>query len=327
MALRAVIDHPKFAHLKHLLGLKKFEALGLLESLWHFTGKYAPQGNVGKYSDVEIEIWLEWGREPGAAVRALVESRWLDRDATHRLIVHDWSRHADDATRKSLGRNKLDFVSPSPECVGTCLDKSGHIQEVSGPPVVRGQLPESFKSFNTVCAEPSKSKVQAPPPLSPVVMEFPIKAPKGKPRTWPLHQDKIAEYQQTFTGMDVKGELRKARQWCNDNPSKQKTAGGMGRFLFAWLERTNNRGHGMNGNGNGRGLGVASTGKSSHVDLRTPEQIEDDDAIAMLKICGDNGTDDVESILPALERLAGRGVAEFEDGRWYLANDPAELKF
>lgn len=329
MALRAVIDHPKFTHLKHLLGMKKYEALGLLESLWHFTGKYAPQGNVGKFSDTEIEIWLEWGGKAGAAIQALVDSRWLDRDGVHRLVVHDWQRHADDATRKALSRNKLEFVSPTPESVPTCRDMSGHIQEVSGPPVACSLYPE-FKSFKDSCAEPSKSMVHAPPSDSPVVIEFPVKAKPKAPHSWPLHRDKLREYEQTFAGLDVIGELRKARQWCVDNPSKQKTAGGMARFLFSWLERTNNRGGGgTNGNGRGRALGVASTGVSSFTETRTPEQIADDNALAMLRLSGDRGfpDDDLsDDIKAAFQRMAKEHRAELDDGRWY-ETDPDELPF
>ncbi len=55
MALRAVPDHPKFADLKARLGRPKYVALGCLETIWHFTGRFTPQGNLGKYTDQAIE--------------------------------------------------------------------------------------------------------------------------------------------------------------------------------------------------------------------------------------------------------------------------------
>ncbi|HVT12852.1 MAG TPA: hypothetical protein VHE55_11345 [Fimbriimonadaceae bacterium] len=111
MALRAVIEHPKFKRLKVLLGLNMREALGTLEGLWHFCARYTPQGDVGKYPDREIESWLEWPGEPGALIGALVEARWLDVHPEHRLIVHDWYDHADDTVHSELAKRTLFFVT------------------------------------------------------------------------------------------------------------------------------------------------------------------------------------------------------------------------
>lgn len=110
MALRAVPEHPKFAHLRELLKAPKCHILGYLESIWHFCGRFTPQGNIGKYSDAQIEAWVEWLGEPGGLIAALVESRWLDPDPTYRLVVHDWHIHADKASKNALTRQKLPFV-------------------------------------------------------------------------------------------------------------------------------------------------------------------------------------------------------------------------
>lgn len=113
MALRAVPDHPKFADLKQRLGRSKGATLGYLECVWHFTGRFTPQGNLGKYSDSAIEAWVEWDGEPGSLIAALVESKWLDLDPVHRILVHDWSTHADKAAKQSLNRSKLEFCVPT----------------------------------------------------------------------------------------------------------------------------------------------------------------------------------------------------------------------
>ncbi len=113
MALRAVPDHPKFAQFKAIINQPKGAALGWLEAIWHFTGRFTPQGNIGKYTDEAIEAWVEWNGEPGRLVQALVAARWIDRDSEHRLLVHDWSQHADKATKNALNRAKLPFCSPA----------------------------------------------------------------------------------------------------------------------------------------------------------------------------------------------------------------------
>jgi hypothetical protein len=112
VALRAVPDHPKFAELKALLNQPKGPTAGWLEMMWHFAGRFTPQGNIGKYSDLAIESWVEWDGTPGALIAALIQAGWIDRDSTHRLLVHDWKDHADKATKNSLMRAKLPFCTP-----------------------------------------------------------------------------------------------------------------------------------------------------------------------------------------------------------------------
>lgn len=143
MALRAVVDHPKFFRLKVLLGLNKSCTLGYLEALWHFCGRFTPQGNIGKYSDADIEAWLEWNGEPGALIRAFKESRWLDESTAHRILVHDWHQHADDATKKSLFRHKLSLITP---CLPTVETPARHVPDISRPPEpVPEPVPEQEK--------------------------------------------------------------------------------------------------------------------------------------------------------------------------------------
>lgn len=112
MALRAVPDHPKFAELKAILNQPKGPVAGWLEMMWHFTGRFTPQGNIGKYTDMAIEAWVEWNGEPGALIEAFVKAGWIDRDPVHRLLVHDWAEHADKATKNALGRSKIAFCTP-----------------------------------------------------------------------------------------------------------------------------------------------------------------------------------------------------------------------
>jgi hypothetical protein len=113
MALRAVPDHPKFTELKRLLNRPKGAALGYLECVWHFTGRFTPQGNIGKYSDAAIEAWVEWDGEAGAMIEALIQSKWLDHDPAHRILVHDWPQHADKSTKQTLTRSRLQFCAPT----------------------------------------------------------------------------------------------------------------------------------------------------------------------------------------------------------------------
>jgi hypothetical protein len=81
--------------------------------------------------------------------------------------------------------------------------------------------------------------VDTDPASDPIAMTFPT---VGTLAEWPLRQSKVAEYRTTFPGVDVEAALREARQWCVDNTKQRKTAAGMPKFLFGWLERRQNRG-------------------------------------------------------------------------------------
>lgn len=85
----------KFKILHRRLGFRKVrETVGLLESLWMFCQHNAKRGDIGRFSDLELAIELEWDGDPEELIDALVESRWLDRCALNRLVVHDWEDHA-----------------------------------------------------------------------------------------------------------------------------------------------------------------------------------------------------------------------------------------
>ena len=169
MALRAVPEHPKFAALQSILHLRKSETMGLLEMLWHFTGKYAPQGNCGKFKDVEIESWIDWGGERGRLIEALVETGWLDRSAEHRLLVHDWHEHADTTTRKYLGRKQLPFLTNGGPCLGSVLDMSG---------TSTSTLPDMSCGIGKVSSPPEPVPVPAPEPgAGPVPEEKQVPSP------------------------------------------------------------------------------------------------------------------------------------------------------
>ena len=103
---RGTPDHPKVSTLMRLLGLERWAVVGILESPWHFTARYASRGDIGRWSDEEIEQGIGWtngqGDRPGRLIEALVAARWLDRSEEYRLVVHDWPDHCDESCKKTL---------------------------------------------------------------------------------------------------------------------------------------------------------------------------------------------------------------------------------
>lgn len=99
----------------------------------------------------------------------------------------------------------------------------------------RDREKEKDTSSGLVSAESQQAEL--PATASPVVMTFPCEGPK---KSWDLREDKLREYEQTFSKLDVKLELHNALQWLRDNPSRQKTHVGMTRYLGNWLSKAQN---------------------------------------------------------------------------------------
>jgi hypothetical protein len=200
MALRAVLDHPKFADLKSRLGCPRHVALGCLEAIWHFTSRFTPQGNIGKYPDVAIEDWLEWKGEPGALIAALVGSGWLDTDEQYRLVVHDWADYADELVHTTLARGLLRFVSgevPHSRRLNQnerdrfhrWLEESGLPQPVAGRPAeMQTKCSGNADEMQTKCDgfEVSTPKPEPEPEPEPVPASKAKAAAKDKPSQFAL---------------------------------------------------------------------------------------------------------------------------------------------
>ena len=103
---RTAMNHTKMKRLIRVLKIQQYAVVGILESLWHLTAREAPEGNIGKLSDEDIAAWIDWEGSGTELVEALVECGWVDADPTHRLVIHDWQEHCDDATKKAMSRKR-----------------------------------------------------------------------------------------------------------------------------------------------------------------------------------------------------------------------------
>lgn len=101
---RTALAHTKMKRLMRALDIPLYIAVGLMESLWHLTARETPRGDIGKLSNEEIAMQLDWRGDPDILIQALLVSRWLDVTEELRLVVHDWHDHADDAVDNMLAR-------------------------------------------------------------------------------------------------------------------------------------------------------------------------------------------------------------------------------
>ena len=146
---RGTIDHPKTLELARVLKRPRRDIVGLLEMLFHFTAQYAPQGDIGKFSDKRIAAALDWQAAPRTLIDGLLEVGWIDADSRHRLVTHHWADHLDDATRKRLYRHGLKPVGLTDKVTGQRTDTSS--------PRARPALP-------TPPPEPEPEPSTPPPP-------------------------------------------------------------------------------------------------------------------------------------------------------------------
>jgi hypothetical protein len=137
---RNTADHPKTLALMAALNVPKYAACGLLELLWHqFTVKYAPQGDVGRWADAQIAAGVSWDGEPGVLISALVKAGWLDEHPKHRLVVHDWPDHAEDAVHKTLARSCQRFASgAAPKLAGLNSEEKARAAAAYATPAADG---------------------------------------------------------------------------------------------------------------------------------------------------------------------------------------------
>lgn len=125
---RSTPEHPKTDQLMLELDLERWQAVGILECLWHFTARFAPRGDVGKWSNERIAEGIGWKGDADKLISALVKGRWIDENPSYRLLIHDWPDHCDQAVKKYLSRNKLRFAAASGR-------RPAKVRTADGPPL------------------------------------------------------------------------------------------------------------------------------------------------------------------------------------------------
>jgi hypothetical protein len=211
---RGTPDHPKARALAQRLGLRRFEIVGLLESLWHFAAGYAKRGDVGRFTDEEIASHLEWRGAADELVAALVDSRWLDRCPCHRLRVHDWKDHADQTVTRSEEVKKRGFLEcydreVLPMLVTTSVSATPASQSVPLPLPSPGSTPEPVPP-------PVPEPDAARPSLSPFIRP-------GERPAWEAEALRLTEEVAALTDRDGAEVFREAQAYDGQKPKANQT--------------------------------------------------------------------------------------------------------
>lgn len=232
--------------------------LGHLEFLWR-VGYSLGSPLIGDSTDVEIAA--EWTGRPNALTQALLQTTLIDEIDDGQYEIHDLLENAPDYVRKRFNRRHVRRTADSDR---RTADSGGQVRPTDQDSTRQDSTKKLLST--EVCSEPLGTTASEPTAttddslktdqdrrgkvpdqaatqdrgddaLDQAVISFPIVGGKrGKgPAEWPLRQSKIAEYAESFPGVEVLAECRKAMQWCRDNPTRRKTFRGMAAFLQRWL--------------------------------------------------------------------------------------------
>lgn len=249
----------KFKRLLHLTKMPRPYITGLLDAFWSAAHS---NGNPIIGSDLAVEIASEWPGERGRWFAWMRDERWIETCGKNKWRIKDYFDHCPDYVIKRIARDRgVEYKGLRQQLMSEYRNpaESGGIRrrkKDSGGILPRPDQPSPDKPSpdqpnpSSSCSEP------AMPASGPnvVFLNYPVSANGGA--DWPLFESKLAQYRESFPGIDVSAECRKARQWCIDNPTKRKTPKGMPQFLSGWLGRAQNRG------ADGRGNSVGSGGQS-----------------------------------------------------------------
>ena len=235
--LKGAFTSPKIRLLAVKLGVPFPHALGICGMLWNFTANHAPCGDVGRHDDASIAIAVEWPGDPKALVAALVGTRLVDEHPQHRLVIHDWEHHCPHYVRSKVARAGMSLV---PASVRPSADTKSGLE----PALVASTLthtpshtPTLTHTENTSGADVAERNDQHPAVRRRVACSIELDRESG----WSGITDADrAVWHDAYPGIDIDGELAKARSWVlADWARRKKTA--WRRFLVGWFGRAQDR--------------------------------------------------------------------------------------
>ncbi len=230
----------KFQKLMRRLKESRRGIIGLLEGLWLATAKNCPQGDIGRFSNEDIAIMVDWEGDADELVAALVECRWLDVCSENRLLVHDWEDHCPTYVKGNLKKSEREILTPTSasqeapkEPPKDTPKEPPSVAPMDMPTYPNLTIPNQVNSIQDSCSEPQADF--KPKRVDEPLYDLEFKT-TGKQSTWKPTQALVDRLIDTYETIDVIYQLKAASMWCETNPRKRKTADGMGRMLDNWMK-------------------------------------------------------------------------------------------
>lgn len=234
---REAVGHTKMKKLCRKLQIPTYQGIGILEALWHLTAREAQRGDIGKLSNEDIALGIDYRGDPDELVTALIDCEWLEVHQIHRLLIHDWAEHADDAVKKRVARSGIGFCNPDVRFGGqrrTTADNGGHVS----PSADNGSLEGKNGGLAVKSGSlPEPEPVPVPEPV-PGAAVIPFRKIKGiEPSTWEYFR---SEYERSglplneFDWVSAMQEL--AQTDVDDLTMRDKVIPALQAVLPEWIE-------------------------------------------------------------------------------------------
>jgi hypothetical protein len=157
----------------------------------------------------------------------------FDADGECYLVITGWHHQKIERPtyKYPAPPSDLQFVEDSPTTRRQLAERS--------PPEGNGEERSGEEGNGVdVCGVGDDSTIEREP-MTGIV--FPVDGDANR-RKWQLPCRIVGTLSEAFPMLDVEAEARKAASWCELNPSKRKTARGMGKFLHGWMDRAMQKG-------------------------------------------------------------------------------------
>lgn len=164
---KEALRHPKMLDLASRLEIGRDQAIGKMTLLWDFVQDYAPRGDIGRLPDGAIAMACEWSGDPKPLIDAMVDAGWLERNAEHRIIVHDWPDHCERWVHAKLAKLEQSFLEcyrhkvPSPEPTVEGSTEGSPVAEPLAEPNLKPKARKAGRSAvaaNGACASGIKTE-------------------------------------------------------------------------------------------------------------------------------------------------------------------------
>jgi hypothetical protein len=113
MAKRGILEHEKTFRLADFLRIYEYYAVGMEECLFQWAAKYKPTGDL---TGVNPTLFARAIRYPGNGpklFKAFIHAGLIDQLSDGRLLIHDWSEHAESSVHQYLKKRGECFADGS----------------------------------------------------------------------------------------------------------------------------------------------------------------------------------------------------------------------
>ena len=111
-----------------------YAVAGVLEMLWMLAAQHAEDGDLSRFSPVEIADYIEWEGDAEELIKALIETKWLE-NSNGVLCIHDWDDHCPDYLKDRHRKRRQRGESKDTEnggLSGDCPGNSGTFRDIPG---------------------------------------------------------------------------------------------------------------------------------------------------------------------------------------------------